>query len=122
VSVLRIVRSAGSALLDQAVLHGELLSVEWTQEKDRLRRMAAAAVLGFACLLGLLFALGALLLSLYWDTPYRVPAVASLVVLYGVGAVLAWRRLLAQANLGAESFAASRAELAADVQLLRSRM
>jgi uncharacterized membrane protein YqjE len=121
-SVLRRVRSAGSALLDQASLHGELLGLEWTQEKSRLRRMASALLLGFACLLGVLGALGALLLSVYWDTPHRVTAVASLVALYGLGAALAWRQFQAHADRSAESFAASRAELAADVQLLRSRM
>lgn len=121
-SVLRSVRSAGGALLDQARLHGELLELEWTQEKSRLRSMMTALLLGFACLLGLLFALGALLLSLYWDTPYRVPAVAALVALYGVATGLAWRQFQMQAELGAGSFAASRTELAADLQLLRSRL
>jgi uncharacterized membrane protein YqjE len=121
-TVLRIVRSAGSALLDQASLHGELLGLEWTQEKNRLRSMATALLLVFACLLGVLFALGALLLSLYWDTPYRVPAIAALAALYGLGGALAWRQFQSQAALGAKSFAASRSELAADVQLLRSRI
>ena len=121
-SLLRSVRSAGGALLDQASLHGELLGLEWAQEKNRLRSMATALLLGFACLLGLLGGLGALLLSLYWDTPYRVPAVAGVIALYGLGAALAWRQFQALADRGAQSFAASRAELAADVQLLRSRM
>jgi uncharacterized membrane protein YqjE len=121
-SVLRSVRSAGSALLEQASLHGELLGLEWTQEKSRLRHMASALLLGFACLLGLIGALGVLLLAVYWDTPYRVTAVAGLVALYGLGTGFAWRQFRAQADRGADSFAASRAELAADVQLLRSRM
>jgi uncharacterized membrane protein YqjE len=119
---MSVLRSVGGALLDQASLHGELLGLEWSEEKSRLRRMAIALLLGFACLLGLLSALGALLLSVYWDTPYRVQAIAILAALYGLGAVFAWRQLRTQTDRGKESFAASRAELAADVRLLRSRM
>jgi uncharacterized membrane protein YqjE len=122
VNVLQLLRGVAGALLDQASLHGELLGVEWAQEKNRIRSMVTAMLLGFACLLGLLAALSLLVLSLYWDTPYRVAAIVGLAALYAVGMTLAWRRLRSQAELGTRSFAASRSELAADVQLLRSQI
>jgi uncharacterized membrane protein YqjE len=120
--VLRIARTAGGALLVQAGLHAELLRVEWAESKGRVQSMVLAGLVGFACLLALLLALGALALSVSWDTPYRVPAALAVVVLYGLGVVLAWRRLRAQARLGEQSFAASRTELAADMELLSSQL
>jgi len=41
---------------------------------------------------------------------------------YGLGAGFAWRRFAALAALGSQSFAATRAELAADLALLRSKL
>ena len=120
--MLRIARTAGGALLVQAGLHAELLRLEWADGKSRLQRTVLAGLVGFACLLGLLLALGALLLSVTWDTPYRVPAAVAMVAVYGLGVVLAWRRMQAQARLGEQSFAASRTELAADVALLSSQL
>jgi len=120
--VLRILRSAGGALLLQAALHGQLLRVEWAEEKSRLLKLVMATLLGFVCLLGLMAALGALLLALYWDTPYRILAVSVLMALYGLGMALAWRLFRSQAALGTRSFAASRSELAADLELLRSQL
>jgi uncharacterized membrane protein YqjE len=122
VTVLSIVRDAGVTLLDQAALHAELLQVEWAEEKVRLARMATALLVGFACLLALMFALGVLLLAVYWETSLRVPAVAALVAIYGLGAALSWQRFRQQAARGDQSFAASRTELAADLKLLRSQM
>ena len=116
--MLRIVQRAGAALLVQAGLHAQLLQVEWAEEKSRLLRMATAMLIGFACLLGLMLSLGALLLALCWETPYRIPALASLVVIYGLGLLLAGRRFQSQSALGSESFAATRTEFAADVDLL----
>jgi len=120
--LLRIVRTSGGALLQQAALHGQLLRVEWAQERARLLKLAVAALLGFVCLLGLMAALGTLLLALYWDTPYRIAAVSVLVTLYGVGLLLAWRLYGSQAARGRDSFATSRSELAADLELLRSQL
>lgn len=120
--MLRIVRTAGGALLVQAALHAELLRVEWAEEKGRLQKMVMAVLLGFACLFGLMMALGALLLSVCWDTPYRVPAVVTLIALYGLGLALAWRWLQSQSSLSEQSFRATRTELAADVELLRSQL
>lgn len=121
-NLLRLLRGVVGALLHQASLHGELLEVEWTQEKGRLRSMTVAALLGFACLLGLLTALSLLVLAIYWDTSYRVAAVSVLAALYAFGAFMAWRQLRLHALRGSQSFAASRAELAADVQLLREQI
>jgi uncharacterized membrane protein YqjE len=120
--VLRIMRTAGGALLVQAALHGQLLQVEWAEEKSRLLKLVMATLLGFVCLLGLLAALGALFLALYWDTPYRILAVSALIALYGLGIGLAWRLFRSQAALGSQSFAATRSELAADLELLRSQL
>ena len=120
--VLRILRTAGGSLLLQAALHGQLLRVEWAEEKSRLLKLVMAALLGFVCLLGLLAALGVLLLALYWDTPYRILAVSVLVALYGIGMALAWLLFRSQATLASRSFAASRSELAADLELLRSQL
>jgi uncharacterized membrane protein YqjE len=120
--VVRILRAAGGSLLVQAALHVELLRIEWAEEKSRLLKLAVATLLGFVCLLGLLVALGALLLALYWDTPYRVRAVGTLLAAYGLGLALAWRLFRSQAARGSHSFAATRSELAADLELLRSQL
>ncbi len=120
--LVRIVRAAGGALLLQVGLHGQLLRVEWAQEKSRLLKLIMATLLGVVCLLGLLATLGVLVLAIFWDTPYRIPAALALVALYGVGLAIAWRRFTAQAALGGNSFAALRSELAADLELLRSQL
>jgi uncharacterized membrane protein YqjE len=119
---IRILRSAGGALLDQLALHAQLAQVEWSEEKTRLFKMLVGAVLGFACILCLMLSLGALLMASCWETAYRVPAAAALVALYGLGAGLAWRRFAVLSKHGSESFAASRAELTADLALLRSKL
>lgn len=117
---VRILRSAGGALFDQARLHSQLAGVEWEEEKRRLLKMLAAALLGFACLLCALLFAGGLVLAATWETAYRVPALAALVVLFACGAFTAWHRFKAWSALARQSFAASREELAADAALLRA--
>jgi len=117
---IRMLQAAGGALFSQALLHGQLAGVEWEEEKDRLLRMLAVTLLGFACLLCTLLFAGGLALATTWDTIYRVPTLATLVILFGSGTVTAWRRFQGWAALGTQSFAASREELAADSALLRA--
>lgn len=117
-----MLRSAGGALVTQATLHGQLARVEWAQEKSRLLRMHLVTLLGFACLLCVMLLAGALVLAASWETAYRIPAVTGLMILYGAGVGVAWRRFQALSALGDHSFAATRAELAADLELLRSRL
>ncbi len=119
---IRILRSAGGALFDQAALHGQLAQVEWRQEKKRLSKMIAGAVVGFACLLCVMLSVGALALALCWESVYRIPVAAGLIGVYGLGTGFAWRRLTALSALSGQSFATTRAELAADLALLRSKL
>ena len=122
IGAIRILRSAGGALLDQVALHGQLAQVEWGEEKNRLLKMLVGAVLGFAGLLCVILSLGALALALCWETVYRIPVAAVRVALYGLATGFAWRRLVALSALSGQSFAATRVELAADVALLRSKL
>lgn len=119
---IRRLRSAGGALFDQVALHGQLAEVEWREEKSRLLKMLFGAVLGFAYLLCVMLSVGALVLAVSWETAYRIPAATSLLGLYVLGAGLAWRRFAALSTLSGQSFAATRAELAADLALLRSKL
>lgn len=116
----RMVHAAGGAMLAQALLHAELAGVEWEEEKNRLLRMLAIALLGFACLLCTLLFAGGLALAATWETLYRIPMLAALALLSGSCTFVAWRRFQAQAALGIESFAASREEFAADTALLKA--
>lgn len=110
---------AGGAMIDHLALHGSLLSVELQQEKLRLTKMLQAAVVGLASLICLLIALGTLLLLAVWDTPYRLPAVVALVLLYGLATLGAWRAFQAGALKSHGAFARSRENLAADLRSFR---
>lgn len=117
----RILTSAGAGLFAQATLHGELARIEWAEERGRLLKMLVVTLLGFACLLCVLLAAGALALSVSWDTTSRIPVAMALTAAYALGTVIAWRRFQALAALGDRGFAATREEFAADVALLRSQ-
>lgn len=120
--VVRLLRSAGGALLVQALLHGQLARIEWQEEKQRLLQLLAVTLLGFACLLCVLLFAGGLLVAATWDTAGRLPALAGLVLLFGAALALAWRRFQRLAALGEHAFAGLRQELAADAALLRSNL
>jgi uncharacterized membrane protein YqjE len=117
-----VLQPAGAALLEQLALYRRLIGLEWEAERGRLLQLLLAAAVVFACALGLLLGAGALLVALCWATPYRNAAVVAVLALYAMGATLGWRSLRAIAARGEHSFAVTRAELAADLELLRSRL
>jgi uncharacterized membrane protein YqjE len=119
---LRVLQPAGGALLEQLGLYRRLVAVEWQQERSRLLQLLLAALQAFACLLCLLLAAGAIVVAVCWATPYRIPALVAVPGAYALGAALAWRRVRSVAARGRHSFAATRTELAADLELLRSRL
>lgn len=120
--VVRLLHAGGGTLLAQALLHGRLAHVEWQQEKQRLLRMLAITLLGLACLLCALLFAGGLVLAAAWDSAWRLPAVAGLVLLYGAATGLAWRHFQRLAVLGEGAFAGLREELAADAALLKRQL
>ena len=120
--VLRLLHSAGGALLAQAALHGQLARVEWEIEKQRLFKLFCVSLIGFSFLLCVTFFLGIAVIAFSWDTTYRLHAIAALIGVYSVGlgiAVHCVKNLLA---LGNQAFAATRAEFAADVALIKSTL
>lgn len=118
---VRVLQSAGGALLVQAVLHGRLAAIEWEEEKHRLQRMLALTLAGFACLLCTLLFAGALALSASWETGYRIHVLALLILMSGFGTVVAWQRFGIRSSAGEHTFSASREELAADIALLKAK-
>lgn len=121
-NAIRILRSAGGTLFAQAALYGQLARVEWAEEKSRLVKMLVIALLGFACLLCAMLFTGALVLACSWETAYRIPAVMALIAAYGIGTSIAWHRLQILSALGDQAFAATREELAADIELIKSKL
>ena len=120
--VVRVLRTAGSALLTQAGLHGQLVRVEWEAEKARIVGMAVAAVVAFASLLCTMLMAGALALAFIWDTSYRIPVAIAVVVVYAAILSLAWHRFKTLSAQSQDSFAGTREELAADLALIRKRL
>lgn len=112
---IRLLRSAGGLLLAPMVMHGQLARIEWQEEKNRLLKMLVATLLGFACLLCLMLLAGALLLTLSWETSYRMPVMMALITACVLGAGIACRRFQDLSAAGTRSFASACAEHATDV-------
>ena len=121
-SALRIARSAGGALCTQASLYGKLARIEWQEEKNRLLKMFIFGLIGFACMLCVMFFIGLLVVVLSWDSAYRILALSSVIVLYGLGIGIAWQRFQALSERNKQSFAATREEFATDLALIKSRL
>jgi uncharacterized membrane protein YqjE len=115
-------RPAAEALVAQLQLIGQLAQVEWAEEKQRLAGMLLAALLGAIFLLCTLLLIGTLVLTLSWDTPYRIPSVLVMLAACAIATGVMWRRVYIFSSEGEFSFAATRAELALDVELIKSRL
>ena len=121
-SVIRLLRSAGGALLAQAALHSQLARVEWAEEKTRLTRIAIAAILGLLSALCLLLLSSLIVLALSWNTQYQLAVIAGVLLVYVLLLAVSARMLTQQIALGASTFAATREEIAADLAMLKARL
>ncbi len=121
-SALRLLRSAGKALIGQAGLYGQLARLEWVEEKARLMKMFAAGMVLFACLLCLMLFAGLLVLAFTWNTPYFIAAIVVMIAIYAAGLGIALYSLKSYASLGGQSFTATREEFAADIALIKSKL
>lgn len=119
---LRLLRSAGSALSAQAALHGQLMRVEWEEEKSRLLQIIVMMLIAFVCGLCIFIFFGILVLATCWDTPYRIHSLAAVIASYALGIGFAYYKIRQLAARGSQAFIATREELAADIALIRSKL
>ena len=96
--------------------------MKWAEEKQRLLHILLTTLFGFACLLCLMLLGNALALALSWVTAYRIHALLGLLCLHGLAIAIAWRHLHHLIGKGSSSFAATRAEVAADIALIKSTL
>lgn len=112
---LRTLASSSVSMLQTRL---ELASVELSEEKNRLLRMALLALVGLVFFGLSLFALTGLVVLLFWDN-YRVQALGALIVIY---LAIAAACMLAARNILRNSpalFEATLAEIDKDRESLR---
>lgn len=120
--ILQLLRSAAGAVLAQGALHGELLCLEWAEEKSRLLNMVFALLAGALFLLCSLLSIGALVVILSWGTQYQTEALFGLVGFYVLCTVIAWLRFRSLAERGEAAFAGTIAEVGADLALIKDKL
>ena len=120
--MMQMLNSASDALLAQAGLHRQLASLEWQQEKNRLLSMLAAFLLGFSCFICLLIFVGITVVTLSWNSDYQWLSLLSVCSAYALASYLAWRRFMHEASRAGGFFPGTRAELAADLALIKSKL
>lgn len=120
--IIQRLQASAKLVLMQLELHGRLANIEWQQEKKRLQQWALYGVFSIVFVFCALFFAGFVVLALSWATPYRWQAITALVIFYGAGALFCYLRCQYYAAQGASAFAATRAELAADIALIRSQL
>lgn len=120
--IIKRLRSMAKIVLTRLELHGQLVSVEWAEERQRLQQLLAIFLLGFIFLFCALLFVGVFAIALTWASDYRIHAVAAMFALYSVGfGVCAYRFTCLTARSSA-TFAATREEVAADLALIRSQL
>ena len=98
-----------------------LFSIEFAEEKLRL------TILLYGALTALFFFMATFILALSfiiaaaWDTPYRLPVIGGLTLLFLIGTGIAGSKIYAQLNSKPRLFEASLAELYKDRQQLDSQ-
>lgn len=122
IDAVRIARSAGGLLLEHAVLTAELAGSDWEAEKLRLKRLLFSTLLYVVFISLALLQLGALIVVVAWDTPYRIHAAAAVLLLWLACAGLIRRRVRRITADSEGRFAASRAELGKTVDILRRHL
>jgi len=92
----------------------ELLSIEWAEEKLRLRRLLVLSVAAAALTVVLFVVLSAAVMLQFWDTPWRLCAVWGVAGAWGLAWLWVVWALVQAARQGQQAFALTRRELARD--------
>lgn len=120
--LIQRLRSMAKILLTRLELYGQLVSVEWGEERKRLQQLLAITLLGFICLFCAILFVGIFAIALSWATEYRIITIAVMFALYSAGLCLCMYRFSVLAARSSATFAATREEIAADMALIRSQL
>lgn len=120
--IIKRLRSMAKIVLTRLELHGELVSVEWAEERQRLRQLLAISLLGFIFLFCVVLFIGFFAIALSWVTEYRIHTIGGILGLYTLGFCFCAYRFTILAARSSATFAATREEVAADLALIRSRL
>jgi uncharacterized membrane protein YqjE len=120
--IINRLRSITKIVLTRLELHGQLISVEWAEEKVRLKQMGLLVLLAFIFLFCALLFIGIFAVALSWESEFRNYAAGAVFLLYVLGFGICAFKLKTLAERSAATFAASRDEVEADLALLRSRL
>jgi uncharacterized membrane protein YqjE len=116
---LASVRELGRTVLDMLHTRLELLTVELGQERDRLAELLLYGAL-LVLLVLLTLVLGAMLMvALFWDTPQRLPVIATMAALPAIAALACAGALVHQLRSRPRPFDASLLALGADLAALK---
>lgn len=92
----------------------ELLSIEWAEEKQRLRRLVLLSVAAAALTVVLFIVLSAAVMVQFWDTPWRLGAAWGVAAVWALAWAWAISALVRVARQGQQAFALTRRELSRD--------
>ncbi len=120
--IIQRLRSMAKILLTRMELHGQLVSVEWAEEKNRLQQLLFITLLGFICLFCAILFVGVFAIALSWSTDYRIMTIAVMFALYSLMFCLCAYRFTVLAARSSATFAATREEISADLALIRSQL
>ncbi|MHB8474444.1 MAG: phage holin family protein [Gammaproteobacteria bacterium] len=114
------VKNLAASLVSHLHTRLQLFAIEFVEEKTRLTSLLLGAILAlFFTFMSLVLA-AVFVVAAYWDTPYRLHAVALLAVLFLVGAGITAGMVRAKLKSKPRVFEASLAELYKDRQQLNS--
>jgi uncharacterized membrane protein YqjE len=120
--IINRLRSMAKMMLTRLELHGQLISVEWAEERQRLQQLMTISLLGFIFLFCAFLFIGFLAIALTWDSDYRIHTIIAMLVFYILGFAVCAYRFACLAARSSATFAATREEVAADLALLRSQL
>lgn len=120
--IIKRLRSVAKIVLTRLELHGQLVCVEWAEERQRLVQLVAVSLMGFIFLFCAILFIGIFAIALSWATDYRIHVIGAMFAIYVLGFCFCAYRVGLLAARSAETFAATREEVAADLALIRSRL
>lgn len=114
------IKNLATSLVSHLHTRLELFTIEFAEEKLRLTSLLFGAILALFFIFMAIVLAALFVIAAYWDTPYRLHAVAILAVLFLVGAGITGGIVRAKLKSRPRLFEASLAELYKDRQQLNS--